>query len=300
VAPLVILLLLTGTARAVEPDWPTSPRTEDEEAPLSFSLSNRAGLAKAPFVTRHFPQVSGFAMVLTPAAAFRVASLGRLHLKLPISIVRLDFPARAQVAESTPGNLELGLRRQHELSASTRLGFGAAFVVPSADHGSEASLLENRALSLGSALNGGKDALLLTPGVSGARLEVSVETRLRAFDFRAGLDLPLLVRVSNASLPEETDTHVIGISPTIDLRAAFWIKPWLATSLGGSLIMEPWRVQEPALERDRKRRLQPMVEPGLQVRLGAHVVLGLDASVPLGGSLGGDAFGVGLHAQVDL
>ena len=43
-----------------------------------------------------------------------------------------------------------------------------------------------------------------------------------------------------------------------------------------------------------------MVEPGLQLRLGSHVLLGLDASLPLGGSLGGDVFGVGLQAQVDL
>jgi hypothetical protein len=244
--------------------------------------------------------VSGFGTVLTGAAAVRVSSMSWLRLRLPICFVRLDFPAGAQVTETALGNLELGLSHRLEVRPSTRFGFLAAFLAPSAEHGSDTALLGNRALALGSALNGGKDSPLLTPGVSGLRLGASVEHSQRPFEFRASLDLPLLVRLSDASLPEETQTHSMGILPALDLRAAFWITSWLGASLGGGLIMEPLRVQEPVLERDRERRLQVVVEPGLHARLGQRVALGLDASAPVGGNLGGDAPSIGVHGRFGL
>ena len=239
-------------------------------------------------------------MVLTGAAAVRLSSIGWLRLKMPVSFVRLDFPARAQVAETALGNLELGLEHPVQLRPSTRLGLLAAFVAPSAEHGSQVALLNNRVLALGSALNGGKDSTLLTPGVTGLRLGAGVEHSLPPFGFRASLDVPLLVRVSDATLPEATETHPIGILPAIELKASWWITSWFGASLGASLITEPLRVQEPALERDRKQRLQPVVEPGLHVQLGEHVTLGLDGSVPVGGSLGGNAWSIGTHARFGL
>ena len=57
-------------------------------------------------------------------------------------------------------------------------------------------------------------------------------------------------------------------------------------------------MQEPALSRDEKRRVQPVMVPGVRVSLGPRAALGLDGTVPVGGPLGGDAFGVGLWARV--
>jgi hypothetical protein len=148
-----------------------------------------------------FPEVSGFGMVFTANAALQIWSIGRLHLRLPVSVVRLDFPAGAQVSESALGNLELGLERSLELGRAARFGLRAALIAPSAEHGPETALLENRALALG---------------------------------------------------------------------------------------------------RDRNRRVQPVVEPGLHLRSGRHVALGLDASIPVAGNLGGDAFSVGLYGRFDF
>jgi hypothetical protein len=83
----------------------------------------------------------------------------------------------------------------------------------------------------------------------------------------------------------------------LDLRAAWWITSSFGAALGGALILEPWRVQEPALEADRERRLQAVVEPSLHLRLSGDASLGLDASVPLGGNLGGDAWSVALRGR---
>lgn len=295
---LGIVTLLSANVQAAEHDWPVAPRVSDEEPRVSLSLNSRAGLVKAPFITAAFPEVSGFGVLLIGDVAVRVSALDWLRLRLPLSMTRVDFPARAQVAETALGNLELGFEHAVQLRPSTRLWLLAAWLAPTAQHGPENSLLQNRALALASALNAGQDAALLTPGVTGVRIAAGVEHSLRPFDFRASLALPLLVRVSVASLPKETETHAFGFMPALELRAAWWIGSSFGASLGAGLVTEPWRVQEPALERDRARRLQPLVEPALHARLGKHVTLALDGRIPVGGSLGGEAWSVGLHGRV--
>jgi hypothetical protein len=295
---LVLVLLLGGNAQAAGLDWPLPPRGQGAEERLAVSVTNRAGLVKAPFFTTAFPEVSGFASVLTPVAAVLVSQIGWLSLRVPISFVRLDFPAKAQVSETALGNFELAVERELELRPSTRLEILAAALVPSAEHGSRGALLDNRALTLGSGVTGGKDSALLTPGVTGVRLAAHVEHWHAPFAFRAGLDVPLLVRISDASLPKEVETHAFGISPAIDLSVAAWVTSWFGGSLRGALITEPSRVQEPALERDRKQRAQVVLEPGLHFRVGRRVALALGGTVPAGGSLGGDAWSVGVQARV--
>jgi hypothetical protein len=295
---LGVLMLLGANAHAAEHDWPAAPRARDAEQRVSLSLTSRAGLVKAPFATLAFPEVSGFGSVLTGDVAVRLSTPDWLRLTLPVSVVRLDFPAGAQVAETALGNLELGLEHALQLRPSTRVGFLAAVLVPLAQHGPEHSLLDNRALALGSAVSGGKGAALLTPGVTGVRVAARLEQSLGAFDLRANLDLPVLVRVSDASLPEDAETHRFGLLPALELEAAWWITPWFGASLGADLITEPLRVQEPARERDRARRLQPLVEPGLHAQLGKHVALALDGTLPVGSSLGGNAWSIGLQTRV--
>jgi hypothetical protein len=297
---LGLALLLSASGRAAEHAWPAPPRASDTDERVSVSLSNRAGLVKAPFVTTAFPEVSGFGMLLTGGAAVRLSSLGWLRLRLPISFAWLDFPAGAQVKEAALGNLELGFEHPLELGPATRLGFLAAILAPTAEEGPRASLLADRALALGSALSGGKDSPLLTPNVAGLRLGASIEHTRGPFELRASLDLPLLARLSDGSLPEDTETHPLGFLPAVDLRAGSWITPWFGASLGVDLITEPWRLEEPALERDRARRLQIVVEPGVHVQAGQHVGLCLDASVPVGGNLGGNAWSIGTRARLGL
>jgi hypothetical protein len=297
---VALVVLLSANGRAAEHDWPAPLRAKAPEERLSLSVSNRAGIAEAPFVTSAFPRVSGFGMVLTGAGAVRLSSTGWLRVRLPVSFAWLDYPAGAQVPEAALGNLELGLHHPFDVSPATRVGFLAAVLAPSAEHGSKTALLDNRALAVGSALSGGQDSPLLTPGVTGLRLRASVEHSQRPFELRASLDLPLLMRISDASLPEETETHSIGVLPAIELEAAWRISSWFDASLGGALVTEALRVQEPALEGDRNRRLQPVVQPGLHFQLGQHVTLGLDGSVPVGGSLGGEAWSVRVGGRLGL
>ena len=243
--------------------------------------------------------MSGFGALLIGDAALRVRG-GWLLLRLPLSIVRLDFPAGAQVAESALGNVELGFARPVEVGPETRVEWAGSVLAPSARSGPERSLLRNRALALSNALTGGRDAASLTPGITGLRLRASIEHSLRLFDLRAGLDLPLLLRVSDANLPDDSRARAVGLLPSVDVRAALWVTPWFRAALGAALVMEPLRVQEPALERDRVRRLQPIIEPALDFRLGRFVGLGGTGSVPFAGNLGGEAWSVGIVGRVEL
>lgn len=304
---LTVTLLLSARAHATEQAWPTPTSAERDAEPqpdesVSVSLSNRAGVVDAPFVTTAFPEVSGFADVLTGTAGVHFRALGWLRLRVPITVVRLDFPAAAQVTETAFGNVELELEREYRFPRfpSTRVTLLGAIVAPSAQHGSSAALLANRALALGSALNGGKHSARLTPGVTGVRLGATLEHSQPPFAFSASLDVPLLVRISDASLPSETETRPLGVLPALDLRATLWITWGFGASLSAGLITEPLRVQEPALERDRDQRVQAVTEPALHLRLGDSLALGLDGSIPVAGRLGGDAWSIGLHARLGL
>lgn len=289
-----------ANARATEHAWPPLARLEDHVAERRFSLSlgTRAGLMTAPFVTTAFPQVSGFGTVLTAAAAVQVSAVGWLRVRLPVAFVRLDFPAGAQVGEAAFGNLELGLEHQLELQPDTHLALLATALAPSAEHGSGPALLDNRALAVASALNAGVDSPLFTPGVIGLRVGLSVEHSRPPFELRAAIDLPVLLRVSDASLPAETETHMGGITPKVDARAAVRLTRWFGVSFGAGLVTEPLRVQEPAFQRARNQRVQALIEPGVLVRLGQHVALGLDSNIPVGGALGGNGFSVNVSARV--
>jgi hypothetical protein len=290
-------MLLSANGRGADHDWPAPPRAGDVDDRVSLSVSQRAGLASAPFVTPAFPEVSGFAIVLSGGAAVQISPAGWLRLRFPISFAWLDFPAGAQVPATALGNLELGLEHPIEVQRSTRVGLLAALLAPTAEHGSPMALLENRALAIASALTGGKDTALLTPGVTGLRLGARVEHSLSPFELRASLDVPLLVRISEASLPEGSATHSIGLLPALELDVAWWLAQGFGASLGGALVTEPLRVQEPIRERDREPRLQIVVELGLHARVGRSVALGLDATAPVGGLLGGGTGSIGAQGR---
>lgn len=297
---VLFALLVSARGHAAEPDVPTPPHAQEAPKRATFSLGNRMGLVEAPFVTTAFPKVSGFALRLTGTAQVRLSSLGWLHARLPFSYVRLDMPAGAQVGETAFGNLELGLEHDFQPLSAARVLAELAVLAPTAEHGPAGALSKNRALSLSSALNGNQDAAQLTPGVTGLRLGASVEHWLYPFGFRASVDLPLLLRFSRAELPAESRTHTLSLLPTLKLRAAWWATSWFALSLGGVLVTEPWRSQEPSHDRDRARRLQPVVEPAAHAKLGRHLVLSLDGSIPIAGNLGGKAWSVSTFVELAL
>jgi len=292
-----LVLLAAGSARAAEHDWPLAPRARELNPRFSFSLRDQSGVGTAPLVTRAFPEASGFATVLTGTAAMHFSSFGWLRLRLPVSYVRLDFPAGAQVGETSLGNLEIAAEHTVALASATRLGLVLGVLAPSAQGGPAVSLLDNRALALANAIQGNRDALLLTPGVTGLRLSASLEHSHPPFDFRASVDLPVLVRISDAELPDESRTSSLGLLPALDVRGAWWFTGGAGASLGAALLAEPARVQEPDRESDRAQRLQPVVSPGLHLQVGQRLALSLGGTIPVAGALGGEAWGIDLQGR---
>ncbi len=193
VALLIALATKTPALRAAE----SPPHRRSAE----LSLSNRAGLVTAPFVTAALPKVSGFADLLVARAALRLSNVGWLHLEAPLAIVALDFPAGAQVSELALGNVELGFTQHFQLGDQARFELLASLLAPTAEHGPERSLLKLRALALAAALSGGKRSASLTSGAIGTRWEATVSHEEGPLELRGTLEAALLARLSNAGLP---------------------------------------------------------------------------------------------------
>ena len=106
------------------------------------------------------------------------------------------------------------------------------------------------------------------------------------------------MRIGDASLPDEADTHPVGVEPTIEARGLFAPVGWFTAELGASLAAHLLPAVSPAERSDRGGRLQPGIEPGLRFWPGGGVSLSTRFSAALGGPLAG-TFAIGLAASLE-
>jgi hypothetical protein len=267
---------------------------------VKASVELRVGAAAAPFYTEALPETSSEftqARSMILAGSFRVAPALWLGGRLPAAPSTVRQPAGSYSDEKAFGNPQLDADWLAPGSA-IHLVVRGAIGLPLAGHGSRTSLLENRVVALSNALDGWRNPELYEPGV--VPVTVSARARIEPEPWGAELTakLPVLVRIGDASLPEEADTNPVGIEPHIEARGLVAPRDWFTAELGGHVAVQAVPAVAPAARSERSGRVQVGVEPGLCFRPGAGVSLSTRFSAALGGPLAG-TYAIGLAAALE-
>ena len=264
------------------------------EPRLEVALSGRLGQSRAPYVTSAFPEVSGYGAAVTLEARLRLSSQLSLGVRAPLVLARVEQPAGALYAEAAWANPELSLaferpwwqRDDWKLSWSTWLALGA----PLAEH--DRAQLAGRALHLADAWEGFSEPELYTPGVLPVTPAGSVALSGRRWRFLASLKLPLLLRVSQASLPSESETRSVGTVPVAELEARWQVMQRLALAAAPRLTL---RAVTPV--DDQAGAVQLLAAGRAEFRLAEALTLCVSLQAPVAGPLGGTTVAGGLAAR---
>ncbi len=278
-------------------------RAEPEVVKVSVEL--RIGAAAAPFYTEALPETSSEftqARSMILAASFRLRPDLWIGGRLPAAPSTVRQPAGSYSDEKALGNPQIDVdwvAPPASLGARmVQLAIRGAVGAPLAEHGSPASLLQNRVVALSGALDGWRNPELYQPGVIPLTLSGLALVEPRPWGAELGAKLPLLVRVSDASLPAEADSNPIGLEPHLEARALFAPTGWFTAELGGHLAVLVVPAVASAERSDRSGRFQPGIEPGMRFRTGGGVSLLARFSAALGGPLAG-TYAVGLGATLE-
>ncbi len=272
----IALLLLAASSSA---------RAESE-----VRLDTLGGVATAPFITSDLPRTSGNGAVLLLGTRLRVRPMLDIGVRLPLALIHVEQPAGSFVSEAAWGNPELFVEHAHALDVSrpmllrTRMAIGA----PLAEHGSN-GLMENRALAIADALLGWREHALFVPGVVPITPSAELAIPFRRWSPFATLDVPLLVRVSDAMADDAA--NAIGVAPVLGLGARAIVTSWLRATAGTYAVFD---IARPLAYVDRASRVQVTMHADLAFSIGAGIHLGVTVLVPLGGPLGGETVAAGL------
>lgn len=254
-------------AGSVEAPYPSATlgevQSEAGQARL-LRLGGAARVAEAVWVGGHVAYV--FGGVEQPAGSYRAASVWGN----PILFATLS---RADVAPATGSRLDADL--------SMSLGVPVA-----AERGDPDEQLDRRALAIADALEGMTNPEIFTPNVFPMAWGGTLVLPTRYLQLSLGLELPLLLRLSDATIPDGASSSAVGFIPNGHVHAAAWPWTWFGLSLEATLA---WPVAEPVYLSSRTGDPQVMLTPRLLFPLGALVLLTLDAAVAAGGPATGTA-----------
>ncbi len=295
-ALLALVVALFGTGAHAEA---TQPNNDDRRTLTlafdSLSMSSRG----APYVTTAFPEVSGYGVRLRLDAELALGPVLKLGLRVPLVLARIEQPAGGLFGEAAWANPELSAgvaqpwlaRDGWQLLGATRLAIG----LPLAEYDASGSELSGRALALADAGEGFAESELYTPGVLPIVLSERVMLKSSRFRFGAALKLPLLVRISEAGLPRQTETHALGLEPVAELSARVELLRWFALESAPRLT---WRLLLPVGSTTSK--LQLLLPVALHFRLAQPLELDAVVQAPVAGALGGTTFAGGLRVTASF
>jgi hypothetical protein len=294
-----LLLTLVSIARSAAADDDTAATARATQRPDSVSEPGPAhstwgtfciGVAEAPYFSATLGEVrsdAGQARLLRFGGAVHVTGATWVGAAVAHAMPGVEQPAGSYRAARAWGNPMLFGESSHAHLADSiasglegRLRFGIG--LPLAGGGQ----LGRRALAIADALEGMSEPELFTPDV--LPLVVGGSLILHGDSVRAsvGLKLPLLLRLSDESIPDGATTTPIGFAPGANARVTVWPLSWLGASLSGTLV---WPLVRPVYLSRRGGPPQAMVSPRLLFAIGPWVLIALDVDVAAGGPLSGTA-----------
>jgi hypothetical protein len=285
------MLLLSYLTLRVSPVHADPTATFPPEQRFQVVAEARAGTSTGPYVTEAFPETTAYGTSLALGGRFRWDRRGSLGLRVPLVLARLEQPAGALYAEAAWGNPELSgafdVFRRDQDDWTLDLTAGVAVGVPLAEH--ERAQLAGRVLSFADALEGFGEPELFTPGVLPFTPRGRLLLSSRRWRFGASLKLPLLARVTDASLPADSATRALGFVPVAELSARLQLLTWLAVSAAPRLTV---RAVSPV--DDHAPPLQLLAIGRVELRLGAATSAAVVFQAPVAGALGGSTLAGGV------
>ena len=296
-ALVVVGAMLLGPRVAAAQIGDTLSFSSDSDAatapPYGVFLRTRVGRATAPFFTEALPTAqSEFTQAISFVfgghfAASPNLSVGARVAAAPSVVMQ---PAGSYIDEKTWGNPELFAQMP---GPAFSLGpfrgasaFRIALGVPLAGH--DRRLSRNRVVAVSDAMEGWRNAELHTPGVLPVTATYTSTLVDGDWHLQGAAKLPVMFRINDADLPEESATRAVSSVPHVSLGATYWATPWFAASALTYLA-----VQAPAPVAHDRGAVQLGLEPGVRFVICDSLAIALDASVPLGGPLA-DTLGFGI------
>jgi hypothetical protein len=256
------------------------------------------GVATTPFEVSGLQQAKGQAFVFHAAARYALSDALSLELGVPWVLGSVAQPAGSYVDAAALGNPELGARYWLALRRSNAsvLALDAAIHVglPLASHA--ADLLPNRLLAIANGVEGRGRPGWFTPGALPITPSGAVSLASSRFRLEGALELPLLVRVSEADLPEAaTDTNPIGFAAVAFLEARYRLSRCCSLALAERLFFD---VAPLAAHVGEVSRVQDLERLSFYFHFGSRSALMIDLQTAIGGELGGSMVAGGLRAVV--
>jgi hypothetical protein len=292
VARMVVVVVVVASWALATPGRASAQRLPlSESAPETTILAARVhfGLATAPFAVGALPEAKGQALSFLVGGERHLTGSLWLGLRLPLVVASVEQPAGSYVDATAWGNPSLRLTARGD---ARRLG---PFVgAPLARHAR--SLLPNRALAIADGIEGQTDPGLFTPGVLPVTGFAQVTFDSPRWRLSSALELPLLLRVSDADLPPgDARTRALGFIPVLAVEGAAIVARGFGVALAASVALD---LRRPVAEVHDPSLAQFLVRASPFFRLGPQGVLLVDLQAPVGGARGGTSAALGLRALV--
>jgi len=288
-------LACTGRSACADPAIdPLPTRGGQIEAQAHF------GVATAPFDITALPQAKGQAFVFLASGRYSLLEPLSLALHVPLVLGSVAQPAGSYIDTAALGNPMFGAhyRFYGRRSDRSQLALTAALEVglPLASHAQD--LMPNRVLAIADGIEGRGHPDWFTPGVLPITASTALHWTSAAWTLEAELRLPLLVRVSQASLPNTmTNTNDFGFGGALGLEARYRLSRRLSLAAATQLFFD----LVPAAEHVREiSRLQDLERLSLQIHFGSLASLVLDLQTAIAGELAGSTVAGGLRAGVNF
>ena len=290
VALLLACVLVTSRAVATPP-----LEAELERGHVQLSAQALFGVATAPFEVSSLRQAKGQAFVFDAAARYAVTDPLSVELRVPWILGSVAQPAGSYVDAAALGNPQLGARYRIASSSTGAARFSVDALLnlglPVASHA--ADLMPNRLLAIANGVEGRGRPDWFSPGALPITAGVRARWAWPAWSVAGALELPLLIRTSQADLPAETThTKALGFAIIAFAELRYRLTRRWTLALAEQVFFDVSPLASYAAE---VSPIQDFERLGVHIQLGSSTTLSIDLQTAIAGELGGSMLAGGLR-----